>query len=141
LDQYNIGALAIALALKIIQLPDIQKKTEAENFPTNAVNWIIKNKPEGNIFNTFNWGGYLIWRLYPDYLVYIDGRPDMYGSEFVSDYIEIHFANPGWEERLDQKNVQLVFVESDSNLANALQQSMKWEIAYEDQQSMIFSKK
>jgi hypothetical protein len=136
-----IGALAIALALKIIQLPDIQKKTEAENFPTNAVNWIIKNKPEGNIFNTFNWGGYLIWRLYPDYLVYIDGRPDMYGSEFVSDYIEIHFANPGWEERLDQKNVQLVFVESDSNLANALQQSMKWEIAYEDQQSMIFSKK
>jgi hypothetical protein len=136
-----IGAVVLVLALKIIQLPERQKKVEAENFPVQAVNWIINNKPEGNIFNTFNWGGYLIWKLYPDYLVYIDGRPDMYGSEFMSDYIEIHFANPGWEEKLDQKNARLVIVESDSSLANALQQSTKWEMIYEDQQSMIFSKK
>jgi len=136
-----IGAIAIVLALNIIQLPDKQKKAEAENFPKNAVNWIVKNKPEGNIFNSFNWGGYLIWRLYPDYPVYIDGRPDMYGSEFLSDYLEIHFANLGWEEKLNQENIQLVIIESDSYLAIDLQQSMKWEKIYEDQLSMIFSKK
>jgi len=136
-----VGAIAMVLALKIIQLPEKQKITEAENFPTQAVSWIIENKPAGNIFNSFNWGGYFIWRLYPDYLVYVDGRPDMYGSTFMTDYIDIHFTNPGWEEKLDQKNVQLVFVESDSNLANALQQSMKWEEVYKDQQSVIFSKK
>jgi hypothetical protein len=141
LNTILVVVVAIALVMKIIQLPEKQIKTEADNFPVNAVNWILKNKPAGNIFNTFNWGGYLIWRLYPEYLVYIDGRPDMYGTEFMTDYIEIHFADPGWEEKLDHKNVQLVFVESDSYLARAIQQSMKWEIIYEDQQGVLFSKK
>ena len=36
------------------------------------------------MFNPYVWGGYLIWSLYPDYKVFIDGRgliPEVFFQE------------------------------------------------------------
>lgn len=136
-----VSAIAIILVLGFIQVTTNQQKSEAENFPNAAVNWIKENKPKGNLFNSYNWGGYIIWRLYPEYLVYIDGRADLYGSEFVSNYTEIYFTKPGWEEKLNQENIRIAFVESDSMLADALRQSSSWNKPYEDKLSVIFLRK
>ena len=43
-------------------------------FPHKSARFISRLKPEGNLFNYYDWGGYLIWTLYPDYKVFIDGR-------------------------------------------------------------------
>lgn len=136
-----ISAIAVVLVLGFIQVTNNQQKSEAENFPRDAVDWIITNKPKGNIFNSYNWGGYIIWRLYPEYLVYIDGRADLYGEEFITNYRRIYYTKPGWEEKLDQENIRIVFVESDSMLADALRQSSTWKEEYEDNISVIFLKK
>ncbi len=45
-----------------------------KRYPSNAVEFIQKNRIPGNMFNLYNSGGYLIWSLYPDYKVFIDGR-------------------------------------------------------------------
>ena len=126
------------MIITLIQLPGKQEKAVELNYPTSAIEWIIKNKPQGKIFNSYNWGGYLIWRLYPEYPVYIDGRADLYGGEFLSDYFDIYSAKSGWEEKLYQKNIQVVIVEPDSKLADALQQSSMWKISFEDKVSVVF---
>jgi len=136
-----ISAIAVVVVLGFIQVTNNQQKSEAETFPKDAVDWIIENKPKGNIFNSYNWGGYIIWRLYPEYLVYIDGRADLYGEEFVSNYTGIYFTKPGWEEKLNQENIRIVFVESDSMLADAVRQSSTWKKLFEDNISVIFLKK
>jgi hypothetical protein len=135
-----ISAIAVVLVLRFIQVTNKQQKSEAETFPKVAVDWIIENKPKGNLFNSYNWGGYMIWRLYPEYLVYIDGRADLYGEEFVSNYTEIYFTKSGWEEKLNQENIRIVFIESDSMLADALRQSSTWKKLFEDNISVIFLK-
>jgi hypothetical protein len=43
-------------------------------FPETAASFIKENSLEGNMFNFYDWGGYLIWRLYPDRKVFVDGR-------------------------------------------------------------------
>jgi hypothetical protein len=136
-----ICSMAVVMVLGFIQVTHNQQKSEAESFPKDAVDWIIKIKPRGNIFNSYNWGGYFIWRLYPEYPVYIDGRADLFGEEFVFNYTGIYFAKPGWEEKLDQEGIRIVFVESDSRLAGALRQSSTWKKEYEDDRSVIFLKK
>ena len=136
-----LSALTVVLVLGFIQVTNNQQKSEAESFPKDAVEWIIANKPKGNIFNSYNWGGYIIWRLYPEYLVYIDGRADLYGEEFITNYRKIYYAKPCWEEILDQENIQIVFVESDSMLADTLRQSSTWNEPFEDNQSVVFVKK
>jgi hypothetical protein len=136
-----ISAIAVIMFLGFIQVTNNQQKAEAETYPKNAVDWIMQNKPRGNIFNSYGWGGYIIWRLYPQYLVYIDGRADLYGEKFFTNFIKIYLTKPGWEEKLIQENIQIVFVESDSMIADALRQSSTWKAEYEDSISIIFLKR
>lgn len=137
----TIIILALILAQGFFQTTINQQRSESENFPKAAADWILENKTPGNLLNSYNWGGYLIWRLYPEYRVYIDGRADLYGKEFVTDYMDISFTKLGWEKKLDQYNIGIVFVESDSMLANAMRQSSVWKISYEDEISVIFLRK
>jgi hypothetical protein len=129
------------IGLRFVQVIKGQSKSETDTFPKVAVDWISENQPEGNLFNSYGWGGYLIWRLYPKYPVYIDGRADVYGDTFIFAYTDVYRARPGWEQALDIQTVRLVLVEPDSGLASALRQSSGWEIKYEDQISVIFNRK
>lgn len=43
-------------------------------FPVRASEFIVANSIQGNMYNAYMWGGYLIWRLAPERKVFIDGR-------------------------------------------------------------------
>lgn len=133
--------IILANCLRFVQVIQEQSKSETETFPKAAVDWIVQNHPEGNIFNSYGWGGYLIWRLYPQYPVFIDGRADVYGDKFIYAYTDVYRARPGWEQVLDTQAVHLVLVEPESGLASALLQSAIWEIVYEDQICIVFDRK
>jgi len=45
-----------------------------KRFPVRAADFIAGADLRGNMFNFFDWGGYLIWRLGPERKVFIDGR-------------------------------------------------------------------
>ena len=130
--------VVLVTSLRFVQVVQGQAETEAEKFPKAAVDWILENKPGGHLFNSYGWGGYLIWRLYPEYPVYIDGRADLYGDKFIFDYMSIYRAEPGWEDKLNNQGVQTILVESNAPLANVLRQLQPWRIAFEDQASVIF---
>ena len=54
----------------------------SEFFPKEAANFIKTqgDQIEGNIFNSADIGGYFIWKLYPERLVSLDGRWEVYGD-------------------------------------------------------------
>jgi hypothetical protein len=118
-----------------------QTLSERENFPAGAADWILENHPSGNLFNTYGWGGYLIWRLYPGYPVYIDGRADLYGDDFIYDYVGIYQAGAGWQAKLDAAQVDTVVIEKGEPLANAMAESPLWIVAFQDDASIIFVRK
>ena len=133
-----LGCILLITSLRFIQVVRQQPETEAENFPKTAVDWLLAHAPTGNLFNSYTWGGYLIWRTYPEYRVYIDGRADVYGDAFIFDYLNIYNADPGWEGKLNKQAVRTILVGSDAPLANILRQSPAWQIAFEDKRSAIF---
>jgi hypothetical protein len=138
------GALVIALCCGSIlfagisQLPEKQRKAESMYFPEAAVDWIAENKPEGNVFNAYNWGGYLIWRLYPEYRVYIDGRCDMYEADFLKKYGDIRQIRSGWQTTLEEEHINWVFIEKESYMAEVLKNTPNWQKVYEDDMSIIY---
>jgi hypothetical protein len=136
--------VVVAIFVVIVQFTNVIQKqatTEKEYFPTAAVDWIAHNHPTGNIFNTYGWGGYLIWRLYPEYQVYIDGRADLYGDAFIGDYLRIESGSPGWEAELVRDNVRIVLLEPTSSLVWELRHSADWQVVYEDARSVLFVSK
>ncbi|OGK24904.1 hypothetical protein A3D76_01020 [Candidatus Roizmanbacteria bacterium RIFCSPHIGHO2_02_FULL_37_9b] len=47
--------------------------SEDSYYPRLAVNYLTNHLPKGQIFSSYDWGGYLIWKL-PQKRVFIDGR-------------------------------------------------------------------
>lgn len=74
----SICAYAVFFRAEIRSLNNISNlRTQqwvSNYFPESAVGFIRSVRPEGNMFNHFDWGGYLIWRLYPEKQVFIEGR-------------------------------------------------------------------
>jgi hypothetical protein len=56
--------------------------------PVKEVAYLKKYKLEGQIFNDYVVGGYLLWDLYPDYKVFIDPRGALYRNKVFDDYME-----------------------------------------------------
>jgi len=115
-----------------------QPMTEAQEFPSAAVAFIRKEQPPQPIYNEYIWGGFLIWKLYPDYQVFIDGRADVYGDRLVQEWVETNDGKPGWRERLDTSGIRTVLVKRDAALASLLRQDNGWQNIFEDQQAVIF---
>jgi hypothetical protein len=131
-----LGAGLQAAAVIASQTASLQR-----TYPDGATAWIEENQPAGELFNTYRWGGYLIWRLYPEYRVFIDGRADVYGDRLIAEYLQIYQLQPGWEAGLASRDVRLVLVEPGEPLALALGNSADWELGYGDEVSVLFVKK
>ncbi len=52
-------------------------------FPERAANFIEQHNLPGEIFNTYDEGGYISWKLGPGRLDYIDGRDTLFGRERI----------------------------------------------------------
>lgn len=112
-------------------------EAQADIFPVDAIAHIRTTQPPGTLFNSYNWGGYLMFVL-PEYPVFVDGRTDLYGDAFLSDYIQTVTGRDGWQAMLVDYNVHTVLVESGSGLARALSASMDWTLDYQDDQAVVY---
>jgi tetratricopeptide (TPR) repeat protein len=57
--------------------------------PKKLLNFVKKTELPANMFNTFNIGAPLIFNSYPLRKVFIDGRTEVYGEDFFSDYLKM----------------------------------------------------
>lgn len=128
----------LAGAIRVGTVLANQTNIEQATFPAAAVNWIEAQQPKPNLFNSYNWGGYLIWRLYPAYKVFIDGRADVYGDQSIEKYLSIYRTAPGWEQRLASTGVNVLLLEPDSPLAYALEGNPNWRQSFRDNKSVVF---
>jgi len=58
-------------------------------YPVNAASFVEKYRLKGNMFNEYAYGGYLLWRLYPEQKVFIDGRSDVYLDREMPEVLKI----------------------------------------------------
>jgi hypothetical protein len=108
--------------------------------PVAAVDFLMKEKVKGNIFNNDEFGDYLIYAAYPQYRVFIDGRSDMYGTEKIKEYLKITSLGSGWEKVLEKYNIGWVFFDANSVLSRSLYEKKGWRLIYADKVANIFVK-
>ena len=132
-------AMAFFAALHIAQVIQRQPQAEARQFPADAVAFLHRHPPSGPIFNHYDWGGYLIWKLYPSTPVFIDGRADLYGAKLFHDFANAYELKGSWQQILQSWGIQTVLVPPDSALAVGLQNAPGWTVSYRDSQAMILT--
>jgi len=137
-----LGLVLLGAAAQTIATlsPQAIRKAEAERFPAEAVRFIEETAPPGPLFNSYNFGGYLIFKLWPAYPVFVDGRTDLYDDAFLRNYLATVAALPDWQTQLDDSNIQLIVIEQNSPLALVLTQHPGWNKLFEDDQAIIFKR-
>src|SRR6185369_15312169 len=108
--------------------------------PVAAVEFLKSHRLPGPIYNRYGWGGYLIYQLYPEYRVYIDGRADVYGDAFFTEAMQVYDGVGNWKEPLDRYSIQTVIIDPNVALSTALSNDNGWSKVYEDDQAVIFTR-
>ncbi len=120
-----------------ILLPDNIAEEQAKVLPVDAVTYLNESDLPNPIFNSYNWGGYLMFSA-PDYPVFVDGRTDLYG-DFVLDYNAIYNnLEDSSLNQLDTYGVNLVIVEALAPLNDVLEASSEWTLDYRDDLATIW---
>jgi len=132
--------LALATAGKLVYVSNpviVEQVFLPSLYPTKAVAWIEAHQPGGNLFNEYGQGGYLSWFL-PDYPVYVDARADLYGDEFLLDWVDLVNGSGDWDETVKKWGVGIVLISSKSILSRTLEDSANWSVVLYDNDYMLF---
>jgi len=94
------------------------------------------------IFSTDSWGGYLIYRLYPERKVIVDDRHDLYGSGRVRQLLILMQGEAGWRGVLEDWKIRTLVLPADSTLVNLLRELPgEWRVSYEDRVAVVLERR
>jgi tetratricopeptide (TPR) repeat protein len=111
-------------------------------YPMGAAEWIARERPPGRILHHMADGGYLIWRLYPDYPVMVDGRLEVFGDER---FIELQVPGLARFRALDEEYrfgsvlIHYSLIPS-SELMWWLYLNTNWQFSYLDDVAAVFTR-
>lgn len=114
-------------------------KSPWENYPRRATEFVLENKIAGQMYNHYNQGGFLIWLLYPQYKVFIDGRYEMFDPDIIEDFITVGEGGEDWEEPLVKYGVNFLLL-SPKDVHPGLAISENWVMVYFDNYAAIYIK-
>ncbi|MGB7758439.1 MAG: hypothetical protein WBL61_01345 [Bryobacteraceae bacterium] len=138
---HPVSIAGVALVAALLYAPHPPKPFRAEfdptQFPSGAVS-ALAQYPAARIFTSDQWGDYLIYRLYPQSKVFIDGRSDYYGDDFEGKALEVLNVNYGWDRTLARFGVDTVLMPPNSPLTGALKESSRWRVVYDDGVALVF---
>jgi tetratricopeptide (TPR) repeat protein len=109
------------------------------------VEFLRQNPIAGTMYNPYEWGGYFIWKLYPQYRVFIDGRANtVYSEEIYRDSLVSMSGDSGWDKILDKYGINFVLCNKilrETNghfLPDRMKKDPGWVLIYEDEIELLF---
>lgn len=140
---FNWVLLLVTLAGCLLYYPVFHAKDEDKinkTVPIKAVQFIIDAGIKGRVFSVYHYGGYLINQFYPEQLVFIDGRADLYGDKFIKEYLGLIEARAGWKEKLEKHQIDYAIIARKSALVELLQTKADFKLIYEDDVNAVLIK-
>jgi hypothetical protein len=105
--------------------------------PVNAVNYLRQHPAPGPVYNTLDWGGFLIWYM-PDHPVAIDGRTDLYGDDLEQLFFNTANGAPSYAEDPYLNQAGVVILQKSNNLVSLLQSDARFQLVYQDGLAAVF---
>ena len=136
----SLACAGLLIALAYAPNPPARLRAEFSSklYPVAAVEQYLASLPAPRIFAHDQWGGYLIYRLYPRLRVFTDGRSDFYGPVFIKDWVGIRDGAYDWQERLDKYSIDTVLLPVRASLSSTLKASGRWTAAFDDGTAIVF---
>lgn len=136
-----VTVIAIMAGLSVTFPDKLNIGLDRTRYPVEIAEHIRSNPVQGNIFNQYGWGGFLLWAL-PDHKVFIDGRMDVYKKEISVPYKTFINLEQGWEDIAEEYDIQHILAGKDQPISRfIIQVSPSWEIEKETDNAFFFTRK
>jgi hypothetical protein len=114
----------------------------------NGVDFFINNKISGPIFNNYNIGSYLAYRLYPQEHVFVDTWPEAYPASFFKNvYTPMFQKLYTFQTEVNQYHFNSILYGYDNGVPNdvgflkyLMNNNKQWKVVYLDDSTIIFVK-
>ena len=142
--------LLLGISVPFVQGRAFQFRAAEWKFCGGAADFLLAHHISGPMFNTYEMGGYLIWRLWPQERVFIDGRA--LNESVYLDYQRIAFnaeATNGksGEELLKQYGIEVILMDGFEYTSGAPYllpaalsdpKQTEWKLVYQDAQAVVY---
>ncbi len=137
-----LTALTLFLGCTLLRVDNatLRAKLSAE-LPVDAATFILRAHYHGPVFNTYGWGGYLMWSLHQP--VAVDGRAALQGTEHLDRVLAIWNldapnAQPTWASDPELARAGIVIGPVNSPLFQVLRLDPRFTLAYQDRIATVF---
>jgi hypothetical protein len=145
-----VGVVNLALLLVVgvgmvayRALPNIRPEGQAaaisSSFPVKATDALLNQGHPLRVFNYYDTGGYLVWRLYPSGgRVFIDGRVEVYGAAVFRDYLAVNYVSSGWRDVIARRAPDAVLLPTGHPVVSLLESDPGWRVLEKDKAYTLF---
>ena len=147
-----LGAINLALLVVVgagmlgyRALPNLQPERQAQAInaalPVGATDALQALGRPVRVFNYYDYGGYLVWRLFPaGGRVFIDGRVEVYGSQIFSRYLQVSYLTAAWPDVIAEAHPDAIILPNGHPLTGILAQDAGWQILRQDRVATVFTR-
>jgi len=122
----------------------IRFRLDRSMVPDEATNFLARVPGAGgHLFATYDFGGWIVHALPPDWKVFVDGRYFVYGEPLVREYLETRDAAPGSRERLKARDADWLLVrypaaDGYAALAGEARRWPEWALVHWDDRALVY---
>ncbi len=148
-----LTVLVLIFYFRLLVMKRYTIKTTRYYYPVNAAEF-AKKYLKGRMFNDYNYGGYMMYAVYPELQILIDGRAEVYLCCEMHDYIKL-----ATQKRLDDAsylafvndyfskyNINFAIIVTQKHnvmrrIARLLNTDPSWSLVFWDDDSQVFVKR
>ena len=134
--------VAVAAVLVAALLAGRPQRNLQYTQPAGAAEFLLAHPRAGNIANTYDDGGYLIWKLWPGTKVFVDGRAQIFSADFLTnDYATLTLENGGrnMDQMLDRHGIRTIIWPAAHPTVTLLEKS-GWTEIYSDTYRVVLAR-
>ena len=136
------AALVVLVLAAWVRVPRSREALMAKvsrGYPVAACDSIRERHLGQPLFNAYEWGGFLTWYL-PQYPVAIDGRNDLYGADFITEYSKVMNADVPYTEFAALSDARTILLPKGAIMAGALSSLPRFKVAYSDDAAVVLTR-
>lgn len=134
-----VYSLILGISLFTFLAKDFSVPVGMANYPVKEVEFLKINGIKGNILSNFGYGSYISYKLYPNNLIFMDGRyEEVYYDYMVPLLKEFFLAYPNWKQLPDNFPPDIMILEKSYPIFTVIKNSKEWKLVYEGQYFGVF---
>lgn len=112
-----------------------------DKYPLKEIEFIKLNNIKGKLLINFGQGSYAAYKLYPNNLIYMDGRyEEVYYDYTLPILKKFYLLENGGEKMLSKFSPDIIVIEKNYPVYNILKISKKWKLLYSGKYFGVFTR-